>query len=154
VHSKLFRQGCNTDGYVETDLILSTIEIKNSESSPTCRGCKEIESVHLERGCTHKIVRPSHKNCNNRFRDAVGSVFKQMKSHLFRNLEKPFSSYFIYIDLCEPGGQNIHAIGNPEEHRPSLVEDVEAAGGKVIVFTHIPTDDDLDAIIERLLSGT
>lgn len=142
-HRGLKLSKCSTDLFGENDSVLWTLEVKYSKSSKTCKTCKKTEDVHTQLGCPHP-VRPNHKNCGNRFRDAVGSITRQRNCNLVRNLGKRFIAGFLYIDLVEVG-TNVHSFGDESD-----MDAIRRAGGVVEVFTHIPTSDELDAVVDRL----
>lgn len=141
-HPGLKLSGCSTDVYAEDELALRTLEVKYSASSPICPECEKVESDHLAGGCAYAgKLRPSHKNCGNRFRDAVGSITNQWTSNYVRSMEKAFVPCFLYVDLCDRGEPHVH-----DRH----VRQVLRAGGLVRVYTEVPTVVDIASIAEWL----
>jgi hypothetical protein len=147
LHRGLSLANCSTDVYGENDQVLWTLEIKYSMSSKTCRKCKKTEDVHTQIGCEHStFVIPNHKNCKNRFGSAIGSITKQRNCSFTKSLGKPLVPCFLYVDLVDVGGSNSHHDGGAD----SDMEHTRLAGGRVEVFTHEPTSEELDGIADRL----
>jgi hypothetical protein len=135
-----------TDIFYVEGAIRKACEIKYSNTSPVCRQCKQFPGANCQ--CMHpfgnqdlinsnpqpKFI-PTHKNCHNRFKEAIGNCLSWQ--------QKNWTPHFLYIDLA-----NQIAPGYPCRAKMTILPIMQQAGFRVMTYDHIPRAADYIDIID------